>query len=112
MDNSFLSSLKDALADCDLAQAEAEAELPQELRAEHSRLHSHVLAAWETMMWKYPNNRALEALALIADFRTKVKGLALRIQADERPIDLTLVKTRPGFAGHTGGGKVDPKYSK
>lgn len=80
----YLTSLKNALANCDLAEAEAEALLSSSIKREHEQLYSYTKQSWEALMMRHPHDRAIEALAIIAEFRTKCAALERRIQADHR----------------------------
>jgi hypothetical protein len=100
MSTAYLASLHDALTDCQRAHAEAEASLTEEVRREYQLLRVHTVEAWNALLTKYPHDRAIEALEIIAEFAVKVQSLQVRLEADARPIDLTLGKVRPGHGGH------------
>ncbi len=97
----YLRSLQDALVDCRRAHEEAEAALSSEVIHDYRRERVRTLDAWNALLSKYPHDRAIEALQLIAEFGTRVKGLELRIAADARPLNLKLGKMR-----HMGSGKL------
>src|SRR5215471_1444927 len=85
-ERAFLASLKDALAALALAEVEAEAELPEEIKREHTQLvrGGQVVCCWDALAYQHPENRAVDALSLISEFRAKVQGLEIRCQADDR----------------------------
>lgn len=80
------SSIKDALADLDMAYLEAEAELPEEIKREHALMvmGGHVVDPWHVLEWRHQNIPALDALAFIAEFRAKAKGLQIRTEATSK----------------------------
>src|SRR5262249_2119723 len=85
-ERAFLASMKDALTALALAEIEAVAELPEEIKREHALLvrSGQVVCCWDALAFEHPENRAVDALSLISEFRAKVQGLEIRCQADER----------------------------
>jgi|ERR1051325_1420576 hypothetical protein len=81
----WLDTLTTALATLARAEAEAEAALPAEIKQEHRALvrGRQVVTVWAHLSRQYPQNRALEALALIAGFRSRVQALEFFAAADE-----------------------------
>ena len=105
-ERAFLASLKDALAALALAEIEAEAELPEEIKREHTQLvrGGQVVCCWDALAYQHHENRAVDALSLIFEFKAKLQGLEIRCRVDERaeervaqglpPYDLRLTKQR------------------
>lgn len=103
MEPAYLTSLKEVLRGLEIAAVEAEAELPEALVKEHWLLvQSRTTAAcWAELERRYPEERALDALALISEIHLKLEGLLRRVESDTRTPDLSLHRwSRDGMRGH------------
>jgi hypothetical protein len=79
----FLTSIKEALSALDMAQVEAEAELPDEIKGEYQTMMQsrQVVDPYHALFWQHSRIPALDALAFISEMRAKARGLEIRTKA-------------------------------
>lgn len=89
-----ITSIKKALTTLTLAAQETEALLSPALVREHWLRAKQGPNAWQEMSEIYADEPVLEVLAEIIACLNRLQGVVLRMEAQERPVDLRLVKMR------------------
>lgn len=99
------------------AHTAALAAVSGEMKQEEKQLGNHVKGEsgrWEILYYKHDYDPTLYVLSKVC-LAHEALLLATAAYDEPSPASTTppkLVKTRSGFAGHEGGGKIDPRYSK
>ena len=111
-----LTSIIEALGVLRHAHEEALAELPEELKREEWIQRITVVeeaTRWNVLYYRHDYH---PTLFILREICTALAGLTTTLTIDDQPPatppNLKLGKARSSFAGHTGGGKVDPRYDK
>ena len=72
-------ALEAAVTECLIAESAAFQALTPDLRREYTELAQTPEIAWEALSYRYPQDHAVEVLAISTAFRTSVAALQQRI---------------------------------